>query len=754
MRSASSMRAALLVVALVSFLVISCGDTSDRPPRLSLARPSVTASPTIPTPPPRPRVSVTARDIPQSTPTHTPSPTPAALPTFTPSPTLTPSPTSTPVPPTPTAPPTSAPQPTPTVALTPEPTLTPTPTPTPTPTWTPLPSPTPIPTIESNSQASPLANLRPFKPDDWSAPIVITSSRGGRHTTSLTQGEGSYLSWAIDNPSQGDVNELFYVDVLLDGIVLDRWISDGLRSDRSGVFTDWERLETLARIEPGEHTLTLVVDSTDLVSETDESDNTFQTKMVVLPALEALSGIQTPTPTRLPDLAPFVPPGWPAPIIASAYSGAKLQGPLSVDVLSYIRYALVNQGLASTPDNVHTQLYFDGVLVSKEFWSGAIVDNQVIRREWGGLSDIVRVTPGEHTLKFLVDPHNLIAESDETNNVYEVTLRWDSGEVPPLQLTPPTPIPDLPEPPTLPNLVPGWRFGWDGALIAANQPDTFKNGQLVVGETVYIDIVVVNESSVDLVGPYQVNLYFDDQLVETLVVSDGTPAGSIQWWPDWEGLTDEVDLTEGVHVLRMEIDKENQVAELDESDNIFVREFEWFAERIPPDPPASYSENDLNSLLANLRKLVDSDERVIGSEDESLSEQVMGVADAGYYLLTGRRIIDENVDISLLSHQDFIDWLDESCAQDYVVKDPSRYQAIRAECERAKSQFLGFTTVRKGEVVVVVDGERSPAGVINTLSHELGHMRQTLVRPGQSEPGGSISLSGLREAEAQQFPRT
>ena len=584
--------------------------------------------------------------------------------------------------------------------------------------------------------------------------MVITSSRGGRHTTSLTQGEVSYLSWAIDNPTREDVNELFYVDVLLDGVVLDRWISNGLRSRRSGAFTDWARLESLAKIEPGEHTLTLVVDSTNLVSETDESDNTFQTKMVVLPALEASIGEPTPPPTRLPDLVPFVPPGWPAPIIASAYSGAKTQGPLSANVLSYIRYALVNQGLASTPENVHTQLYYDGVLVSKEFWSGAIVDNQVVRREWEGLSDIVRVTPGEHTLKLLVDPHNLIAESDETNNVYEVTLRWDSGEVPPPQLTTPTPIPSLPEPPTLPNLVPGWRFGWDGALIAANQPDTFKNGQLVVGETVYIDIVVMNESSVDLVDPYQVHLYFDDQLVNTLDVNDGTPAGAIQWWPDWEDLTNEVELTAGVHVLRMEIDKTNQIAELDESDNVFVREFEWFREPVPPDPPASYSEDDLNTLLVNLRELVDSDEKVINSGDKSLSEQVMGVAAAGYYLLTGRRIIDENVDISLLSHQGFVDWLDDSCAEDYVVKDPSQYEGIRAECERAKSEFLGFTTVRRGEVFVVVDGERSPAGVINTLSHELGHMRQKLVHPEQSEANQSYYLRAILEAEAQQFQRS
>ena len=53
-------------------------------------------------------------------------------------------------------------------------------------------------------------------------PMVIASAHGGRDTTSITQGQCSFPSWAIDSPTQNDVDELFYVDVLLDGTVLDR----------------------------------------------------------------------------------------------------------------------------------------------------------------------------------------------------------------------------------------------------------------------------------------------------------------------------------------------------------------------------------------------------------------------------------------------------------------------------------------------------------------------------------------------------
>jgi hypothetical protein len=582
--------------------------------------------------------------------------------------------------------------------------------------------------------------------------VVITSIQGGRNTTPVTPDQGSYLSWAIDNPTQEDATETFYVDILLDGVVLDRWISDGLEADRSGVFTDWERLDSLARLEPGEHTLTLIVDSTNLVSETDESDNTFETTLVVLANSD--NSDEGPPPTRLPDLAPFVPSNWPAPIVASAYSDGKLLGPLSANVLTYVRYSFMNQGRASAPENVYTQLYYDGVLVSKEFWSGAILGDEVVRQEWDGLAETVRVTPGEHTLKFLIDPHNLIMESDETNNSYEVTLLWGSGEVPPLIVPTPIPVLSLPEPPTMPNLVPGWRFGWDGPLIVSNVPDTFKSGHVMIGEAVYIDVVVRNESSVDLTDPYQIHLYFDDQLVQTLDVNDGTPAGSTQWWPDWDRLDSEVDITEGLHILRLEIDEENQVSELDETDNSFVKEIQWFRKFAPAEPTTSYTEDDLKIMLADLRELLDSDQKVIISGNENLSDRVMEAATAGYYLLTGRRLVDENVEITLLSHQGFFDWLDGSCAEDFVIKDPSQYQSIRDECERAKSEALGFTTTGLGKVIIVVDAERSAADVINTLAHEFGHMRQKLVHPEQSEGDRTYALRGILEAEAQQFQRT
>lgn len=58
------------------------------------------------------------------------------------------------------------------------PTLTSTTWPTPTPTLTPLPTATAIPTIRPAIQTTAAANVRPFKPNAWSAPMVIASAHG------------------------------------------------------------------------------------------------------------------------------------------------------------------------------------------------------------------------------------------------------------------------------------------------------------------------------------------------------------------------------------------------------------------------------------------------------------------------------------------------------------------------------------------------------------------------------------------------
>ena len=80
----------------------------------------------------------------------------------------------------------------------------------------------------------------------------------------------TYISWAVGNDGSGSVDYPFFVDVYLDGVLAERWSMPGLGADEVIALTDWEKLKERIRLEPGSHTLRLVVDPTDLVPELDE----------------------------------------------------------------------------------------------------------------------------------------------------------------------------------------------------------------------------------------------------------------------------------------------------------------------------------------------------------------------------------------------------------------------------------------------------------------------------------------------------
>ena len=140
-----------------------------------------------------------------------------------------------------------------------------------------------------------------------------------------------------------------------------------------------------------------------------------------------------------------------------------------------------------------------------------------------------------------------------------------------------------------------------------------------------------------------------------------------------------------------------------------------------------------------------------GSTDHT--DGVLTVAEAGHYLITGKSPQDERVNIFLLTHDEYLQWIDDDFSEELATSEESEHPAILARRGKIKSESTGYTTRHSGRVAVVVDAERPVAEVISTLAHELGHMRQRFLNPAQSV-GDFYTLTGIREAAAQQFERT
>ena len=268
--------------------------------------PSATHTPTtVPAPLPSPSPTALPNNTPTTIPTNTPTPQPidtaTAIPTDTPSPTHTPTVTPTP---TATAIPTNTPTPTitPTPLPTATPTDTPTPTLTPTPTVTPTPTPTGIPfaisTVEPLQDLSYFLTPEPHNPDPpeftplelpnlkptymvYSRdPIRVWSRAFGTPLSTIPEPLLTAWDTVVDihvaNRSPLNVNQSFTTQLYLNGYLIHS-VEFEFYDLNYGHGNAWGDRVTIRAfdLEPGIHTLTMVIDAFDEVKETDETDNVF-----------------------------------------------------------------------------------------------------------------------------------------------------------------------------------------------------------------------------------------------------------------------------------------------------------------------------------------------------------------------------------------------------------------------------------------------------------------------------------------------
>ena len=642
----------------------------------------------------------------------------------------------------------AAPSATSTVA--PRPTDTPVPTSTPAPTAIPTPTHTAVPSPTATATPRPTPNLAPYAPQGWDAPLAVSDSARSGDASGLRAGGESFVSWAVADTAGTQVDRRFFIDLLFDGVTVWRWTNDLLPAGGYIDITDWPDLHRLVHINPGTHTLTLVIDATDLIVESDETDNRIETQVEWLPPESALPS--PPERERLPDLAPHTPEGWASPISASSYGEDGVDGPLSADAPSRVLAAFTNAGAASTGLNIWAHLYLDDILVDVSVSPGLLMGDATRQLRVEDLRERIPISPGEHTLRLVIDPTDLVAESDETNNVHERRLTWVTGDLAPEPVEPPDTQAAYPAPPNLPNLVPAWKFGWDGPIVVSGERGTSIDAAPVLGRTAYIDIAVANLSTVQPRQPFSVDLYFDEQKVESFRFSTTSPATS-ETLLDWAGLADAVELTPGRHVLKLVIDPENAIDETNEADNTFEKSVTWSEEPADRPQPKTYTEDALRWMLADLRGLIGLRQPAFEPGGIDYRRDVLRVAEAGYFLLTGRSMEDERLSVELLPGDEYAAWVDEDFARSFAVTEESDYEDLLRTRELMKDHALGLKTRRRGEVAVVVDASQDTDSVLNSLVHELGHAVQDFVNPGQTEEFASLPLVGLREAQAHQFQR-
>ncbi len=145
----------------------------------------------------------------------------------------------------------------------------------------------PISTTVTLSGGGGTPNLAPYKPradslwpTDWSDKIVIARAPNTKtDSTNLASTDTLYVSWAEANFGTGDTAVRFYSEIYVDGFLRGSWYTDPPL--QSNFYAYVENFSLSPSLAAGTHTIRLKLDSTNVVAESNESDNEYTKTITV-----------------------------------------------------------------------------------------------------------------------------------------------------------------------------------------------------------------------------------------------------------------------------------------------------------------------------------------------------------------------------------------------------------------------------------------------------------------------------------------
>ena len=131
-----------------------------------------------------------------------------------------------------------------------------------------------------NASASATPDLSFTTRTGWSAPVVVSASSANATNatvTSFKSTEPLYISWSI-KCRDADIASKFYSRLLVDGVQQMQWYTSGLKADHVA----WVMGYGVGKLSVGTHTIKVVTDSTGVVGESNENNNTYTKTITVV----------------------------------------------------------------------------------------------------------------------------------------------------------------------------------------------------------------------------------------------------------------------------------------------------------------------------------------------------------------------------------------------------------------------------------------------------------------------------------------
>lgn len=251
-------------------------------------------------------------------------------------------------------------------------------------------------------QQTPQPNLTPYQPSGWSDKIVISNVAGSYvDSPNLQPGDTLYLDWAVINNGNADATVSSTSELYIDGVLKASWTTSPITAGNFVTVQDYN----LGSLPAGSHTIQIKLDTTNVIAESNENDNSY-TKTIAVGAL--------------PNLTPYQPSGWSDKVVVTTVNGGTTDSSnITPTSTLYLDWAVTNNGNANVTNNFSTELYVDGVFTNS--WTVTAPLNigaytSVIGYPLGSLSQ------GTHTVQIIADATNTVSESNESDNQYTKTI--------------------------------------------------------------------------------------------------------------------------------------------------------------------------------------------------------------------------------------------------------------------------------------------------------------------------------------------
>ena len=373
-----------------------------------------------------------------------------------------------------------------------------------------------------------LADLAPYTPSGWSGPLVVSTQSGNTTTaTTITTADTVYIDWAFLNQGSAAITTAFQTELLLDGTQVHTWSTGVAVEPRpvTRIVTDY----SLGQLAAGSHTVTVVADYLNQVTESNKNNNTATYTFTV-------------TQPALPDLAPYTPSGWSGPLVVSTQSGNTTSAStITATDTVYIDWAFINQGSAAINNAFGVELLLDGTQVHT--WSAGVPLNP---NQYTYVTDysLGQLATGTHTVTVVADYQNTVTESNESNNTETYTFTVTQ--------------------PALPDLAPYTPSAWSGPLVVSTLSGSTTTATTIsTTNTVYIDWAFINRGNAAINTAYQFELLLDGTAVQTW-------SGPVPLNPSFYTYINDYSLGQlaaGSHTVTVVADYLNQVTESNKNNN-------------------------------------------------------------------------------------------------------------------------------------------------------------------------------------------